>query len=552
MKQENSLCSDCVSELFRRFGRKCAALSSTAASSPKELLEQQGLEKNFGMLMKKMLHSEVISKFEFDKHLQKMHWPEEVGIPNANFARKFDLVPRGEVLPIEVFKGLRQSSVDEEDVRILGQLWQSARERIESLEAKSELEVNSVANQKLFELYISHYRSPLHPVLFYDSGLDFDWNNDEPKSVSRKALRDTETNSSPERFRPRSASEPAHISSLDRRQDLDSTYLLEPKVFKATPRGGGHVASRGNHENSASSRVYVDNNIGPANRSSSTARRHSVNPARPLLPTHPQTRPMAFNDKSEDTRAFDKLFASSGMTIQESNRDNSNRHNNRKRSATDLGQKYSRQDLAHPLLQTHTTPLQIRKPSNHQVLNSNAVSSTPIYPPRRESIRNFQEPSTSPTRGREHTHRRKNSDTPSAFRSTTSTYRSDRLSDASPSLDNARSTSLSQQAQYHSESTGIIGNFVPIGAEDMASSHSLSSGSKNMHSSVFGHQSHKVSLLTRSTDTTSLARSPVQTHTSLSPTRLSSTASSARPSSRTSLTNMLQLCLHPALVLGGM
>ncbi|KAJ5053975.1 uncharacterized protein L3040_000264 [Drepanopeziza brunnea f. sp. 'multigermtubi'] len=473
VKRENVLCSDCIFDIFRKFGRKHAALSDTIASSPAELLEQQGLEKNFGRLMKKMLQNEPISTFDFEEHLQKMHWPEEIGIPNANFARKFDLVPRGEALPMGIYEGPRQSSVDEEDVRILRQLWQLAREKCESQKVESELGDNSsMAHQKLFEHYLSRYISPLHPMLFYDSGLEFNWKNDpEPEGQFTKNSQQTEKPLEDPRLR--SNSEPGKTGHVDK----DKFHILEPKVCKAPCRGKYRMASRKDRGANPSSHALLKT-APPAIYASPTARRNSANSTRPVLPTQPKSQSMAFDDDSEDFRTFDKLFTSSGVTNQASSHDNSTR-NNRKRSSTDLGRMYSTdhaQNSARPPIQTRTQQPQIRKPSSHQVLSSSVASSTPVYPPRRDSVRAFQESSASPTR--QYTHRRKNSDTPSAFRSTTSTYRSDPRPNASPPLNTARSTGSSQNAQYLSESSGIIGNFVPIGAEDMASSHPVSTGSK--------------------------------------------------------------------------
>ncbi|KAG4444426.1 hypothetical protein IFR05_000017 [Cadophora sp. M221] len=154
--------------------------------------------------------------------------------------------------------------------------------------------------------------------------------------------------------------------------------------------------------------------------------------------------------------------------------------------------------FAQPPIHSHTKPLQIRKPSgqlrvaqSHQQLNGNTtnhgVSSSPIYPPRRSSIRNFNELNTSPTpRDRENVHQRQHSDTPSAFRSTISSkgdFLSDTSVDAStPSMTSpltARSTASSNHAHYLSDSSGIIGNFVPVGANKMANQqHSSPSGRK--------------------------------------------------------------------------
>ncbi|KAH9224493.1 hypothetical protein DL95DRAFT_452248 [Leptodontidium sp. 2 PMI_412] len=154
-------------------------------------------------------------------------------------------------------------------------------------------------------------------------------------------------------------------------------------------------------------------------------------------------------------------------------------------------------EFAQPLIHSHTKPLQIRKPSgqlrvaqSHQQLNGNApnhgVSSSPIYPPRRSSIRNFNELNASPpSRSRENGHQRQHSDTPSAFRSTISSkgdFFSDTSVDAStPSMTSphtARSTVSSNHAHYLSDSSGIIGNFVPVGANKMANQHNCSSSGR--------------------------------------------------------------------------
>ncbi|CZT51292.1 uncharacterized protein RSE6_12416 [Rhynchosporium secalis] len=160
-------------------------------------------------------------------------------------------------------------------------------------------------------------------------------------------------------------------------------------------------------------------------------------------------------------------------------------------------------ELSQPQIKTHTKPLQIRKASNQlhvaqsqQQLNDyssthgsiHGVSSSPIYPPRRSSIRKINvSAAPSPTRTRENGHMRPRSDTPSEYRFTISDagdFLLDTSVDAStPPMMNShstRSTGSSNHACYPSDSSGIIGNFVPVGANQMENQPSTYSNGRNV------------------------------------------------------------------------
>ncbi|KAH7336383.1 hypothetical protein BKA65DRAFT_538514 [Rhexocercosporidium sp. MPI-PUGE-AT-0058] len=209
---------------------------------------------------------------------------------------------------------------------------------------------------------------------------------------------------------------------------------------------------------------------------------------------------MAFG---EDISEFSTLFTSYTMSQQSHSENNSKVHGNttHNRNVSKTSSQGRAMDpsseFAQPPIHSHTKPLIIRKPSgqlrvarSQQQLNENnlshGVSSSPVYPPRRSSIRNFHEPSAPPTRSRENSHQRQHSDTPSALRSTVSS-KGDFLSttsvDAStPSMTSphtARSPASSNHPHYLSDSSGIIGNFMPVGGNNMASQHiSSASGRK--------------------------------------------------------------------------
>lgn len=65
---------------------------SNPSASAEGLREQLVNELNFTQYTKKMFQAETIEHFNFRKHLQDQHWPSNVDIPNANFARKHRLV----------------------------------------------------------------------------------------------------------------------------------------------------------------------------------------------------------------------------------------------------------------------------------------------------------------------------------------------------------------------------------------------------------------------------------------------------------------------------
>ncbi|KAI6714907.1 hypothetical protein JHW43_002561 [Diplocarpon mali] len=518
VKNTKVLCPDCIVDLFKRLGRKDEAHPPTAVNSSTAPLQEQGLEKNLGRLLKTMLQNESATSFDFKEHLQKMHWPDEVEIPNANFARKYALVPRGEALPTSILKGLRQSSVDEEDLKILRQLWESAREEYESLEVEGEPGADSTADQKLFELYLSHYFSPLTPVLFFDSGLDFDWeSNGEGKIPSN---RDTEAtlveevgvrgeSSHPEKRSATSTegNEEWHVILMGCRVPVspgtDSTAIPELNhALRRAQEFSAGVESVGTRDANQITVFSLDKNNPPAafahkpairRTPSSTSvdraslSRVSLGQAR----DRPRAWSMAFDGRSGDLRDFDRLFPRRALTDQAPMVNNSSQVNNRKRSSTFLSQRYLTDlDFVPPQVQAHTKPLHTRKASgqirvaqSRQDLGFNThlfPSSSPIYPPRRSSIKNFNELSASPSRAREHTHRRQNSDTLSAaLRCPTSSYST---THASPSINTTRSTTSSHPQRYIPDSTGIIGDFVPIEPTEMASAHYTSASKGSMHS----------------------------------------------------------------------
>ncbi|PVH88715.1 hypothetical protein DL98DRAFT_622222 [Cadophora sp. DSE1049] len=207
---------------------------------------------------------------------------------------------------------------------------------------------------------------------------------------------------------------------------------------------------------------------------------------------------MAFGDELSE---FSSLFTSYTMNQQSRVDDNSNHgtatHNRNASKMSSQGHPMtSTSDFAQPPVNSDTRPLQSRKPSgqlrvarSQQQLNINesnhGISSSPVYPPRRSSIRNFNDLNVSPSsRYREHSHQRQHSDTPSAYRSTISS-KGDLFSDTSfdastPSMTTShttRSTGSSNHEHYLSDSSGIIGNFVPVGGSKMSNQHASSSSS---------------------------------------------------------------------------
>ncbi|KAK0109793.1 hypothetical protein ONS95_002467 [Cadophora gregata] len=207
---------------------------------------------------------------------------------------------------------------------------------------------------------------------------------------------------------------------------------------------------------------------------------------------------MAFGDEISD---FSSLFTSYTMTQQSQVEDNSN-HNSatHNRNASQMSSQGlsmdSTSDFVQPAVSSDTRPLQIRKASgqlrvarSHHQLNMNdrnhGISISAAYPPRRSSIRNINDVNASPSsRYREQGHQRQHSETPSAYRSTISS-KGDLLSDtsfdaSSPSMttsNSTRSTGSSNHAHYLSDSSDIIGNFVPVGGNKMPSQHASSSSS---------------------------------------------------------------------------
>ncbi|KAL2068888.1 hypothetical protein VTL71DRAFT_15226 [Oculimacula yallundae] len=160
-------------------------------------------------------------------------------------------------------------------------------------------------------------------------------------------------------------------------------------------------------------------------------------------------------------------------------------------------------EISQPPSHAHTRPLQIRKPSNqlrvaqsHQQLNSQNtsqdVSSTPVYPPRRSSIRKFPESdASSPTRP----HLRQHTDAHSAYRFTISDD-GDLLPDTSidastPSMTTSQSTrsgSSSNHRHLPSASSSIIGNFIPVSTNKMDIQHASQSSGRRPSIDEHGRQ----------------------------------------------------------------
>lgn len=65
---------------------------SNPPTSPDHLREQLANELSFTQYTKKMFRAEAAEHFNFRKHLEDQHWPSDVEVPNANFARKHRLV----------------------------------------------------------------------------------------------------------------------------------------------------------------------------------------------------------------------------------------------------------------------------------------------------------------------------------------------------------------------------------------------------------------------------------------------------------------------------
>ncbi|KAE8453493.1 hypothetical protein EG329_010354 [Mollisiaceae sp. DMI_Dod_QoI] len=145
---------------------------------------------NFEEWSKEMFHAEKSDYFDLDSRLIDMHWPSEVHIPNANFARKFHLVPPGEALPATISNGMRLWTVTEEDTITLNKFWAAAREEIEDLSIEGE-ELDGRTRQRFFNLYMDHYEAPFTSSLFSDAGLDYNWapsiESDAPESTDNVA-----------------------------------------------------------------------------------------------------------------------------------------------------------------------------------------------------------------------------------------------------------------------------------------------------------------------------------------------------------------------------
>lgn len=65
---------------------------SDSPASPRQLQDDLVNEMDFTQYTKQMFRAEAAGHFDFQKHLQEQHWPSNVEIPNANFARKHSLV----------------------------------------------------------------------------------------------------------------------------------------------------------------------------------------------------------------------------------------------------------------------------------------------------------------------------------------------------------------------------------------------------------------------------------------------------------------------------
>lgn len=116
-------------------------------------------ELNFKKFSKRMFQPEKAKGFDFQRHLQEIHWPSEVEIPNVNFARKYHLVPRGEALPLEILN-VRQHTLTEDVEGTFKWFWAHAKIEIEDLQIEGE-SLSGTWRQKLFFRYVEDCNDPL-------------------------------------------------------------------------------------------------------------------------------------------------------------------------------------------------------------------------------------------------------------------------------------------------------------------------------------------------------------------------------------------------------
>ncbi|KAF8852095.1 hypothetical protein BDZ45DRAFT_126304 [Acephala macrosclerotiorum] len=161
--------------LRRRLQKLARSVATGIRKHEDEEASELESELNFKKFSKKMFQAEKAKRFDFQRHLREMHWPSEVEIPNANFARKYHLVPRGEVLPVEILN-VRQHTVTEDVEGAFKWFWAHARFEIEDLQIEGE-SLSGTLRQKLFFRYVEDCKDPLplDPSLFLDTGLDFNW-----------------------------------------------------------------------------------------------------------------------------------------------------------------------------------------------------------------------------------------------------------------------------------------------------------------------------------------------------------------------------------------
>ena len=103
--------------------------------------------------------------------------PRGTKLPNAIFARKHQLVPKGITLPEYLIKGKVQPTADQLAVKKVEHLLNLAAAAIGrsckggKLKDAEKLEFE----ESIMKEYFSYFMGPFTPSLFYDSGLDFNW-----------------------------------------------------------------------------------------------------------------------------------------------------------------------------------------------------------------------------------------------------------------------------------------------------------------------------------------------------------------------------------------
>lgn len=162
-----------IAQYLRKLADK--NIPSAALDQPSTQSES-GSELNFQKSIGEMFRAEVANtQFDFQSHLQEMHWPAQIDIPNANFARKYR-VPPGVSLPSEVLNGMRQWTVNEEEMQTLDRFWTQASQEVREVSDHGAGMAERLC-RKFFHLYVELHKPPLTISLFYDTGTDFAWGN---------------------------------------------------------------------------------------------------------------------------------------------------------------------------------------------------------------------------------------------------------------------------------------------------------------------------------------------------------------------------------------